>query len=64
MKIAHFGLGIIGSIWARNWAADGHQIRTWNRSPKSDSPGWTADPVEARNQGEKDFPAMIEGLKS
>jgi 3-hydroxyisobutyrate dehydrogenase-like beta-hydroxyacid dehydrogenase len=64
MKIAHFGLGIIGSIWARNWAADGYQIKAWNRSPKPNNPGWTADPVEARNQGEKNPPAMIEELKS
>jgi 3-hydroxyisobutyrate dehydrogenase-like beta-hydroxyacid dehydrogenase len=47
MRISLFGLGIIGSIWARNWAADGHQIKTWNRSPKPDSPGWTADPARA-----------------
>jgi hypothetical protein len=64
MKFAHFELGIIGSIWARHWAADGHQIKTWNRSPKPDSPGWTADPVEARSLGGKDLSATIEGLKS
>lgn len=64
MKFAHFGLGIISSIWARNRAADGHQIQIWNRSSKLDSPGWTAGPVEARNLGEQDFSAVIGGLKS
>src|ERR1043165_1968960 len=47
MKITVLGLGIIGSVWARHWAADGHQVRTWNRTPKPDAPGWTADPLAA-----------------
>ena len=34
MKIAILGLGIIGSAWARNLIADGHQVRCWNRTPK------------------------------
>ncbi len=47
MKITVLGLGIIGSVWARHWAADGHQVRTWNRTAKPDAPGWTAELVEA-----------------
>lgn len=47
MKITVLGLGIIGSVWARHWAADGHQVRTWNRSAKPDAPGWTADALAA-----------------
>lgn len=47
MNITVLGLGIIGSVWARHWAADGHQVRTWNRTAKPDAPGWTADPVDA-----------------
>jgi hypothetical protein len=64
MKFAHFELGIIGSIWARNRAADGHQIKTLNRSRKPDRPGWIADPAEARSLGKKDISATIEGFKS
>jgi 3-hydroxyisobutyrate dehydrogenase-like beta-hydroxyacid dehydrogenase len=47
MKITVLGLGIIGSVWARHWAGDGHQVRTWNRTAKPDAPGWTGDPVAA-----------------
>ena len=34
MKISVLGLGIIGSIWAKNLIADGHEVRCWNRSAK------------------------------
>jgi 3-hydroxyisobutyrate dehydrogenase-like beta-hydroxyacid dehydrogenase len=34
MKIAVLGLGIIGSAWAKNLIADGHDVRCWNRTPK------------------------------
>jgi 3-hydroxyisobutyrate dehydrogenase-like beta-hydroxyacid dehydrogenase len=34
MNIAVLGLGIIGSIWAKNLIADGHTVRCWNRTPK------------------------------
>lgn len=34
MKIAVLGLGIIGSAWAKNLLADGHQVRCWNRTAK------------------------------
>lgn len=47
MRIAVLGLGIIGSVWARHLAADGHQVRTWNRTPKPDAPGAAADPAGA-----------------
>ena len=47
MRITVLGLGIIGSIWANNWAEDGHQVTTWNRTPKPDAPGWQADLVTA-----------------
>jgi 3-hydroxyisobutyrate dehydrogenase-like beta-hydroxyacid dehydrogenase len=33
-KIAMVGLGIIGSAWAKNLAADGLSVRGWNRSRK------------------------------
>ena len=34
MKIAFLGLGIIGSAWAKNLIADGHDVRCWNRTRK------------------------------
>ncbi|HYE06399.1 MAG TPA: NAD(P)-dependent oxidoreductase [Planctomycetota bacterium] len=43
MRVSVIGLGIIGGTWARNLAAHGHDLRTWNRTPKPDAPGWTAD---------------------
>ena len=46
MKIAVLGLGIIGSAWAKNLIADGHEVRTWNRSPK-EFPGFRASITEA-----------------
>jgi 3-hydroxyisobutyrate dehydrogenase-like beta-hydroxyacid dehydrogenase len=47
MQITLLGLGIIGGVWARHWAAGGHQVRTWNRTAKPDAPGWTADLLDA-----------------
>ena len=39
MKISVLGLGIIGSVWAKNLLEDGHEVRSWNRTPK-DFPGF------------------------
>ncbi len=41
------GLGIIGSIWANHYAADGKNVRCWNRTPKADLPGFLPDITEA-----------------
>ncbi len=46
MKIAVLGLGIIGSAWATNLMADGHEVRCWNRSPK-DFPNFQASLPDA-----------------
>ncbi|MEW6314555.1 MAG: NAD(P)-dependent oxidoreductase [Pseudomonadota bacterium] len=46
MKIAVLGLGIIGSAWAQNLIADGHEVRCWNRTPK-DFPGYCAAIADA-----------------
>src|SRR5512147_1659553 len=46
MKISVLGLGIIGSVWARNLIADGHEVRCWNRTPK-DFPNFHASIQEA-----------------
>lgn len=47
MRVAVLGLGIIGSAWAVNLQADGHQLRTWNRTPKPSVPGGAPDPAAA-----------------
>ncbi len=44
MKIAMLGLGIIGSAWAQNLMADGHEVRCWNRTPKDFPNFYTALP--------------------
>jgi 3-hydroxyisobutyrate dehydrogenase-like beta-hydroxyacid dehydrogenase len=35
MNVAVLGLGIIGSVWARNLISDGLNVRCWNRTPKN-----------------------------
>lgn len=47
MRITILGLGIIGSTWARHHHADGHDLRTWNRTAKASAPGFTADVTAA-----------------
>ncbi|MCX7887233.1 MAG: NAD(P)-dependent oxidoreductase [Verrucomicrobiae bacterium] len=34
MKVSVFGLGIIGSVWAKHLQDDGFDVRGWNRTPK------------------------------
>jgi 3-hydroxyisobutyrate dehydrogenase-like beta-hydroxyacid dehydrogenase len=46
MNITVLGLGIIGSTWAKNLIADGHQVRCWNRTLK-DFPNFCASIEEA-----------------
>lgn len=46
MNISVLGLGIIGSIWARNLMADGHVVRCWNRTAK-DFQNYYASPQES-----------------
>jgi 3-hydroxyisobutyrate dehydrogenase-like beta-hydroxyacid dehydrogenase len=68
MNIALYGLGIIGSVWARNLAADGHQVRAWNRSPKPDHPCFCADARTAAKEAQlvaivvADGPAVMQVL--
>ena len=47
LSVALLGLGIIGAEWAKNLAADGVPLKTWNRTPKPDAPGFTADAADA-----------------
>lgn len=44
MKIGVIGLGIIGSVYARNYAAAGQLAGTWNRTPKPGEPEWKDTP--------------------
>jgi 3-hydroxyisobutyrate dehydrogenase-like beta-hydroxyacid dehydrogenase len=44
MKIGVIGLGIIGNIYARNYAAVGVLSGTWNRTPQPSSPQWRETP--------------------
>jgi 3-hydroxyisobutyrate dehydrogenase-like beta-hydroxyacid dehydrogenase len=41
--VAVIGLGIIGSIWARHYRADGHEVAVWNRTPKPEVPGFVPE---------------------
>ena len=49
MNISVLGLGIIGSIWAKNLIADGHTVRCWNRTPK-DFPHFHASIQDAMDE--------------
>lgn len=42
MNVGVFGLGIIGAAWADNLVADGHTVRGWNRTTRS-QPYYTPD---------------------
>jgi len=44
--IGVIGLGIIGSVWARHYAAAGKLVGSWNRTPKPDSPSWKNSPAD------------------
>lgn len=44
MKIGVLGLGIIGSVWARHYAAAGVLAGAWNRTSQVDFPGWRDTP--------------------
>jgi 3-hydroxyisobutyrate dehydrogenase-like beta-hydroxyacid dehydrogenase len=66
-RIAILGLGIIGSAWAKNLQADGLDLRTWNRTPKPDFPGFEPDLARAVQDAEMIIivvadPAAVEGI--
>ncbi len=46
MTIGVIGLGIIGGIWARHYAAAGVLAGAWNRTPQPDFPEWKTSPEE------------------
>jgi 3-hydroxyisobutyrate dehydrogenase-like beta-hydroxyacid dehydrogenase len=43
--IGVLGLGIIGGVWAKHYAAAGILAGAWNRSPKPDFPHWQNSPA-------------------
>lgn len=51
MKICVIGYGLIGSIWAKHYTDDGHQVSVWNRSPK-DIPEFKSDLAAAVKDAE------------
>ena len=54
MKIGFLGLGIIGSAWAKNLIADGHDVRCWNRTRK-DFPNFCDSILDAVKEAEVIF---------
>jgi len=50
-RVTVIGLGIIGSVWAKNLHADGLSVRGWNRTPK-DFPFYEPDLVRAVENAE------------
>jgi len=42
--IGVIGLGIIGSVWSRHYAAAGKLAGTWNRTPQPGAPAWKESP--------------------
>lgn len=66
-NVGIIGLGIIGEVWAQNYAAAGKLAGSWNRTPKTEAPGWKATPgevVEAADviQIVVADPAAVEGI--
>lgn len=51
-SIGILGLGIIGEVWAKNYAAAGKRVSSWNRTPKPQAPGWKATPEEVAASSE------------
>lgn len=46
-QVTVVGLGIIGSIWAKHYGADGHEVRCWNRTSKPETEGFLGALPEA-----------------
>ncbi|MEO7600316.1 MAG: NAD(P)-dependent oxidoreductase [Opitutus sp.] len=66
-SIGVLGLGIIGEVWAKNYAAAGRLAGSWNRTAKPDVPAWKESPeavVEAADviQIVVADPAAVEGV--
>ncbi len=65
--IGVIGLGIIGSVWARHYAAAGKLAGTWNRTPKPETPAWKSSPAAVAEAADVVHivvadPAAVEGI--
>jgi glyoxylate/succinic semialdehyde reductase len=61
------GLGIIGEVWAKNYAAAGVLAASWNRTPKPQVPGWKNSVEEVAEAADAiqivvADPAAVEGV--
>jgi glyoxylate/succinic semialdehyde reductase len=61
------GLGIIGSVWARNYAAAGKLAGSWNRTPQPEAPAWKESPSAVAEAADAiqivvADPAAVEGV--
>lgn len=66
-SIGVIGLGIIGSAWAKNYAASGVLKGTWNRTPQPASPAWKTSAAEVARAADiiqivVADPAAVEGV--
>lgn len=66
-NVGLFGLGIIGSVWARHFENAGRLAAAWNRSPKPDFPRWVETPGEVVGRAKILFivvadPPAVKGL--
>lgn len=51
-SIGVLGLGIIGGVWARHYAAAGILAGAWNRTPQPDFPKWQSSPAVVANSAD------------
>lgn len=52
LRVGVLGLGIIGAIWARHYAAAGVLAGAWNRTPRPDFPAWRDTPEAVASAAE------------
>lgn len=52
MNVGVIGLGLIGSIWARNLEEDSLLAAAWNRTPKPGFPKWESDLCAASDKSD------------
>jgi 3-hydroxyisobutyrate dehydrogenase-like beta-hydroxyacid dehydrogenase len=66
-RVGVIGLGIIGSVWAANYEADGLLAATWNRSPKPQVPRGVSGPAAVARESSVvhvvvSDPAAVDGV--
>jgi 3-hydroxyisobutyrate dehydrogenase-like beta-hydroxyacid dehydrogenase len=68
-SIGILGLGIIGEVWAKNYAAAGRLAGSWNRTAKPNAPAWKDSPEAVAEAADViqivvADPAAVEGVLS